>query len=172
MRWNYLSIPKLQRLHRWSLWIDKEFHSIFFWVCDYLSMMGLKFNHVSKRGPPGNKSQITTKKARRVHNSWNVNMYQYDVLYVPLCVSIWSTAGSTEPTVPFLPASPSPWKEMNDWMGLKRVVRVSHNCRLVLHDPCITNQSRFSWMTQITYRISNAVAANANVLFESNAMII
>ena len=32
VRYNYLSIPKLQRLHR------------------YLSMLGLKLNHVSKRG--------------------------------------------------------------------------------------------------------------------------
>ena len=51
MEWNYLSIPKLQRLHRWSLGMDKQFHPTHYWVCDYLSMLGLKLNHVSKRGP-------------------------------------------------------------------------------------------------------------------------
>ena len=50
MGWNYLSIPKLQRLHRWSLGMDKQFHPIHYNVCNYLSMLGLKLNHVSKRG--------------------------------------------------------------------------------------------------------------------------
>ena len=50
MRWNYLSIPKLQRLHRWSLGMDKQFHPIHYNGCNYLSMLGLKLNHVSKRG--------------------------------------------------------------------------------------------------------------------------
>ena len=50
MRWNYLSIPKLQRLHRWSLGMDKLFHPILYNGCDYISMLGLKLNHVSKRG--------------------------------------------------------------------------------------------------------------------------
>ena len=50
MGWNYLSIPKLQRLHRWSLGMDKQFHPIFYNGCNYLSMLGLKLNHVSKRG--------------------------------------------------------------------------------------------------------------------------
>ena len=49
MGWNYLSIHKLQRLHRWSLGMDKQFHPTLYWTCDYLSMLGLKFNHVSKR---------------------------------------------------------------------------------------------------------------------------
>ena len=47
---NHLSIPKLQRLHHWSLGMDKWFHPILYWTCDYLSMLGLKLNHVSKRG--------------------------------------------------------------------------------------------------------------------------
>ena len=51
MGWNYLSIPKLQRLHRWSLGMDKWFHSTLYNGCNYLSMLGLKLNHVSKRGP-------------------------------------------------------------------------------------------------------------------------
>ena len=50
MGWNCLSSPKLQWLHHWSLGMDKYIHSTFYWVCDYLSMLGLKLNHVSKRG--------------------------------------------------------------------------------------------------------------------------
>ena len=50
MGWNYLSIPKLQRLHRWSLGMDKVIstHTLY-WACNYLSMLGLKLIHVSKR---------------------------------------------------------------------------------------------------------------------------
>ena len=51
MGWNYLSIPKLQWCNRWSLGINKYFISHFAGACDYLSMLGLKLNHVSKRGP-------------------------------------------------------------------------------------------------------------------------
>ena len=49
MRWNYLSIPKLQRSHRLSLEIDKLFHAPLYWAYDYLPMRGLKLNHVSER---------------------------------------------------------------------------------------------------------------------------
>ena len=50
MDWNYLSIPKLQQCNRWSLGMDKKFHPTLCWACDYLSMLVLKLNHVSKRG--------------------------------------------------------------------------------------------------------------------------
>ena len=50
MGWNYLSIPKLQRCNRWSLGMDKLFHPILYNGYNYLSMLGLKLNHVSKRG--------------------------------------------------------------------------------------------------------------------------
>ena len=42
MGWNYLSIPKLQRCNRWSLGMDKLFHSTLYNGCDYISMLGLK----------------------------------------------------------------------------------------------------------------------------------
>ena len=48
--WKYLSIPKLERCNRWSLGMDKLFHPTVYWACDYLSMLGLKSNHVSNRG--------------------------------------------------------------------------------------------------------------------------
>ena len=46
MGWNYLSIPKLPRLRRWSLWMDKWFLPPHYNGCNYLSMLGLKLNHV------------------------------------------------------------------------------------------------------------------------------
>ena len=49
--WNHLSIPKLHRLHRWSLGMDKLFHPTLYQACNYLSELGLKLNHVSKRVP-------------------------------------------------------------------------------------------------------------------------
>ena len=49
--WNYLSISKLQRYNGWSLGMDKEFHLTLYRVCDYLSMLRFKLNHVIKRGP-------------------------------------------------------------------------------------------------------------------------
>ena len=49
MGWHYLSIPKLQRLHHWSLRMDK-FHPTFYNGCDYISMLGFKLIHVDKTG--------------------------------------------------------------------------------------------------------------------------
>ena len=50
MGWNYLSIPKLQWCNCWSLEMDTKFLLTLYNVCNYLSMMGFKFIHVSKRG--------------------------------------------------------------------------------------------------------------------------
>ena len=50
MGWNALSILKLQRLHRWSLGMDKLFHPTLHKGCNYLSMLGLKLIQVSKKG--------------------------------------------------------------------------------------------------------------------------
>ena len=58
--WSCLSIPKLQRCHRWRLGMDKQFHPTLYWACDYLSMLRLELNvrlnvniksNISKRGP-------------------------------------------------------------------------------------------------------------------------
>ena len=48
---NYLSIPKLQRLHRWSLGIDKWFYSTLYHGCNYFNMLGLQSISVNKRSP-------------------------------------------------------------------------------------------------------------------------
>ena len=39
MGWNYLSIPKIQQLHRWSVGMGKWFHSILYNRYHYLSML-------------------------------------------------------------------------------------------------------------------------------------
>ena len=51
MRWNYLPVPKLQWLYRWSLGMDKQYHPTLYNGCNYLSMLGSKLIHVSKMGP-------------------------------------------------------------------------------------------------------------------------
>ena len=51
MEWNHLSISKFQRLRRRRLKMQKQFHTIFYNGFNYLSTLGLKLNHVSKRDP-------------------------------------------------------------------------------------------------------------------------
>ena len=68
MGWNYLSIPKLQRLHRLSLGMDKLFHPTLSNRCNELSMPGLKLNHVSKSGQCGQRYLIQTSKTEHVHS--------------------------------------------------------------------------------------------------------
>ena len=50
MAWNYLCIPKLQRLHPWSLGLYKRFHTKLYIGCGCLSMLGSKLIRVGKRG--------------------------------------------------------------------------------------------------------------------------
>ena len=51
VRLNYLSTCKLQGLHNWSLWMDSNIPHTLKGECNYLSMEGLKLNHVGERGP-------------------------------------------------------------------------------------------------------------------------
>ena len=49
MGWNYLSIPKLQWIHRWGLEMDTSFHPVRYDWCNYLAILGwLNLHHVSK----------------------------------------------------------------------------------------------------------------------------
>ena len=48
---NYSFISKLQRLHRRFFGMNDYFHPTLCNGCNYLSMLGLKVNHVSERGP-------------------------------------------------------------------------------------------------------------------------
>ena len=51
--WLTWSIPKLQWLYHWSwsLGKDKSFHPTLYNICNYLSMLRLKLNNLSKKGP-------------------------------------------------------------------------------------------------------------------------
>ena len=49
--WNFLSISKLQRLHRWILRMDKLFHPTLYSGCNYLFKLGLRSIHVIKQIP-------------------------------------------------------------------------------------------------------------------------
>ena len=51
--WDEISypFPKFQWLHHQNLGMDKKFHPILYNGCNYISMLGLKLIHVSKRLP-------------------------------------------------------------------------------------------------------------------------
>ena len=49
--WNYLSVPKIQLLHHWCLWMYNEFHPTLNNEFNYLSILELSKDHVSKRDP-------------------------------------------------------------------------------------------------------------------------
>ena len=50
--WDEITYPFLI-VNGWSLGMDKESHPTFYLACDYLTMLWLKINHFSKRGPCG-----------------------------------------------------------------------------------------------------------------------
>ena len=49
-----------EQLQRWSLGMDKYFHPTLYNGCSYLSMLWLKLNHVSKKGPWCHQEQLTS----------------------------------------------------------------------------------------------------------------
>ena len=98
MGWNFWPIPKIQRLHRWSLEIDKLSHSRLYNVCNHLSMMGLKLNHIIKRGSC-NKPHDQRKAYYTVHIVLNFDytlplhgLFHYnDVTYASWRLKSWTT---------------------------------------------------------------------------------
>ena len=79
MGWNYLSIPILQQCNRWSLGMDKQFYPRLYNGCNYLSMLGLKLNHVSKSGY--RKQRLRSTSLRQRH--W------LDIKVNPSLLAIW-----------------------------------------------------------------------------------
>ena len=49
--WFQLFISKLQRCNRWGLVMAKSFHPTLYWACAFISRLGLKYSHASKRAP-------------------------------------------------------------------------------------------------------------------------
>ena len=81
---NYLSIPKLQRCNRWSLGMDKLFQATLYQACNYLSMLGLKLNHVSKRGHRWPTTNATN--AHGVKRRTFLSVYYVDSIYYRMLV--------------------------------------------------------------------------------------
>ena len=81
-----LSIPKLQQLHWWSFGIDKYVCTILHNGCNYLSMLGLKLIHVSKR---------VTRSIAVWSDCLFSGTHRYSLDTSPLCV--------TDTTIPDLP---------------------------------------------------------------------
>ena len=50
-KWDTIIHSQTSKVHRWSLEKDKWFHPTLYWACGYLSMLGLRLIHISKRGP-------------------------------------------------------------------------------------------------------------------------
>ena len=68
---HYLSIPKLLRCNRWGLGVERQFHPTLYWAYDYLSMLGLKLNHVMlglHRTPEGLGTDLRPKMAKLAAN--------------------------------------------------------------------------------------------------------
>ena len=84
MGWNYFSIPKLQRLHRWSLGMDKWFHPTHYDGCNYLSMLGLK---LVKAAPDAGTS------VRKPNRYSNESSAEYPTLNYQSCHNISPSAG-------------------------------------------------------------------------------
>ena len=75
MGWNHVSIPELQPFHRWSLRMDKKFHPTLYWACDYLTMLGLRSIHVSKKYPWHLIALAKIQQRNRAHHLWS-----YDIM--------------------------------------------------------------------------------------------
>ena len=89
MGWNYLSIPKLQWLHRWSLGMDKLFHPIHYNGCNYLCMLGLKLNHVSKRSPRQQATSGTNVVSYDSMPSAGLSELIIDIFSLSVFISLW-----------------------------------------------------------------------------------
>ena len=47
----YLLIPKLQRLHRWSMGMDNQYQPTIYYGYNYFTTLGFKLIYIDKRGP-------------------------------------------------------------------------------------------------------------------------
>ena len=135
MGWNYSSIPKLQRLYRWSLGMDKWFYTTLYNGCGNLSMLGLKLFHVTKRG---NWWQTIKKKIfqkRTWHKAGGIS------LHVKRCYVIHNTMSLFK-------------QYMHNKRLAKEIVHISNkgDITLLLTDGCCQNN-----LTSIIYFITSFI---------------
>ena len=88
MGWNYLSIHNVNGCTvEVKVWI-KKFHPIHYWACDYLSVLGFKLNHVSKKGHRNtctNSHDINIVFRNVLVSTPEVLIMDVNILYVVLC---------------------------------------------------------------------------------------
>ena len=106
--WDEVAYPFLyfSGPNRWSLGMVRWFHPTLFWACDYLSMLGLKLIHVSKRGHSYSYSsetscevilvtELTCKRVNKIINngtdlnySWHEKLMKFDGWHVWITQSL------------------------------------------------------------------------------------
>ena len=128
MGWNYLSIPKLQRLNRWSLGMDKLFPPMLDNGCNYLSMLGLKLNHVSKKGHSGSKSVgVRRSKFKMGPNKIWIKRYIYSIWRAKRSSRYWKWgAFEMRPNKIWIK-----WQTWSNFGGLRLIQTLTLNVNIV-----------------------------------------
>ena len=75
---NYLSIPKLQRLHCWNLGMDKQLNPKLYDGCNWLCILGFKLIYISKQGNcyPSSDGVLPVRwTAREAHEAQDLEFY-------------------------------------------------------------------------------------------------
>ena len=134
MGWNYLSIPKLQRCNRWSLGMDKIFYPTLYWACNYLSMLGLKLNHVSKRGHRGvlvcaNYPEATFQIMYRIplgtYLEWSAPYLHNNALSVDCCTKEHKPAAIVTTQIAslqfFLHSLAAALEDLQNWVAIRQI---------------------------------------------------
>ena len=112
----------MKLINGWCLGMEMKFHPTLYWTCDYLCMLGLKLNHVSRGRPswaPHNDEPTLIHIMAGIHHGqekkkhhWNLN--QNTIFFVQeneckngshkisaiLCLKCWATVMKCEPSHP------------------------------------------------------------------------
>ena len=79
----------MKLLIHFQTWTVQPFHPTLYWACDYLSMVGLKSTHVSKRGPDGIRpSKSCEFSIYRIGHGWIIISHSF-LWYVSTYSSKW-----------------------------------------------------------------------------------
>ena len=79
--WNYLSLLKLQRLHRWSLGMDNKFHPKCYLAHEYLSMLGC-WSMFVKGSPSGHQINISPNAAIKQYNNLSLMVIFLFIIFI------------------------------------------------------------------------------------------
>ena len=147
--WNYLSIPKLQLCKGWSLDMDT------LRVCYYLSMLGLKLIHVSKRSPRYlvmSLHRISTCRSDTSNVRWS---YGYEYWYMLFKSVIWPNdiyqfrSQNDDRDSTFLIYIHQVFSYIIEWLWrIKKYIYI-----LIFRLPCLGRQTRH-WQIQLMFVIN------------------